>query len=114
MRGIDTDAMSPTNPGGHRSPDRSALHLGAQRAGEPELVKPRHPFATGRLPGWDDDATRALRSDGDEVSASVSDMEPDQKGIPVLVRQYLKLGAKFHAFNIDRAFSDAPEGPDRG
>lgn len=86
------------------------LHHGAHEPGEPGLVEPRHPFAARPLPGWGDAATRALLSDGDEVSSLVADMEPDQKGIPVLVRQYLKLGAKFHAFNVDPDFSDALDG----
>lgn len=88
------------------------LHHSAQRPGEPGLVEPRYPFAARRLPGWDDAATRALLGggDSDEVSALVSDLEPDHKGVPVLVRQYLKLGAKFHAFNVDPQFSDSLDG----
>ena len=82
----------------------------AQRPGEPGLVEPRHPFRARPLAGWDDAATRALLSDSDEVSALVADMEPDHKGLPVLVRQYLKLGAKFHAFNVDPDFSDSLDG----
>lgn len=88
------------------------LRHGALPPGEPSLVEPRHPFAARRLPGWDDAATRALLGggDSDEVSSLVADMEPDQKGLPVLVRQYLKLGAKFHAFNVDPQFSDSLDG----
>jgi hypothetical protein len=29
------------------------------------------------------------------------------KGVPVLLRQYLKLGARFFSFNVDTAFGDA-------
>ena len=40
----------------------------------------------------------------------VSEVEPDQKGMPVLLRQYLKLGAKLLAFNVDPQFSDVVDG----
>jgi putative hemolysin len=79
-------------------------------ARDPGLVEPRNPFQARRLRGWDDESARALLTDSDEVSALVADLEPDQKGLPVLVRQYLKLGAKFHAFNVDPNFSDALDG----
>jgi hypothetical protein len=42
-----------------------------------------------------------------EVSAEVSRMEPDGKGLPVLLRQYLKLSATLLEFNVDPDFSDA-------
>jgi hypothetical protein len=51
-----------------------------------------------------------LMSDSDEVSSLVADIEPDQKGLPVLIRQYLKLGAKFLSFNGDPQFSDSLDG----
>jgi hypothetical protein len=37
-------------------------------------------------------------------------METDAKGIPVLVRQYVKLGGRLLAFNVDRNFSDVLDG----
>jgi putative hemolysin len=37
----------------------------------------------------------------------VAGYEPDGKGMPVLLRQYLRLNAKLLAFNIDPAFNDA-------
>ena len=73
-----------------------------------ELTRPRHPFrapamekvtAGGRL--------NHLLRDGDVVDDLVSELEPDGKGMPVLLRQYLKLGARFFAFNVDPDFSDA-------
>jgi hypothetical protein len=48
--------------------------------------------------------------DSDEVSSLVADVEPDQKGLPVLIRQYLKLGAKFLSFNVDPQVSDSLDG----
>ena len=44
------------------------------------------------------------------ISDMVSQMEKDEKGLPVLVRQYLKLGGKFLGFNVDDEFSDVIDG----
>ena len=40
----------------------------------------------------------------------MSQLEPDQKGVPVLLRQYLKLGGKLLGFNLDTQFGDAIDG----
>jgi hypothetical protein len=37
-------------------------------------------------------------------------VEEDGKGIPILIRQYAKLGGKLIAFNLDRKFSDVVDG----
>lgn len=71
--------------------------------------KPRNKIRLG-LGRWDDAGIRRLLTDDDEVSNLIADLEPDQKGIPVLIRQYLKLGAKFLAFNVDRDFGDCLDG----
>jgi putative hemolysin len=41
------------------------------------------------------------------LSKLVADLEPDGKGVPILVKQYLKAGGKVLGFNLDRAFSSA-------
>ena len=43
----------------------------------------------------------------DSLSELVSTLESDGKGIPVLLRQYLKLGGKIVGFNVDPEFSNA-------
>lgn len=43
----------------------------------------------------------------DALAALVEDIEPDRKGVPVLLRQYLKLGGRMLAFNVDPKFNDA-------
>ena len=48
--------------------------------------------------------------DSDDASALVAELEPDEKGMPVLIRQYLKLGAEYLAFNVDPAFADCVDG----
>jgi hypothetical protein len=40
----------------------------------------------------------------------VGDIEPDNKSIPILLTQYLKLGGRVLGFNVDRKFSDVLDG----
>lgn len=70
------------------------------------LVKARQPFS----------ASHSLRSlvgeitrlpDVEEVGRLIASREPDGKGIPVLLRQYLRLGARTIGFNIDPQFGDS-------
>jgi len=48
--------------------------------------------------------------DIDDLSGIIQDIDPEQRGVPVLLRQYLKLGGKLLAFNIDAKFSRALDG----
>ncbi|MFH1984339.1 MAG: lysophospholipid acyltransferase family protein [Pseudomonadota bacterium] len=48
--------------------------------------------------------------DAEEVSILVSEIENDGKGIPVLLKHYLKLDAALLSFNLDRAFSNVVDG----
>ena len=64
------------------------------------LVKPFNPFV-----GSADDISPLLES-VEQVSARIADSEPDGKGIPVLLRQYLKLNATILEFNVDPDFSN--------
>ncbi len=51
-----------------------------------------------------------LPEDIEELSALISDVEKDHKGVPVLLRQYVKLGGKLMAFGIDSSFSNGLDG----
>jgi putative hemolysin len=48
--------------------------------------------------------------DLEDLSQTVSDIEPTGAGVPVLLRQYLKLGGKLLGFNVDPEFSNALDG----
>jgi putative hemolysin len=75
-------------------------HLAAELG---ELVDALHPprvCATRR------ESARTPRSI-DEVNDLVERSEADGKGMPVLLRQYLKLNARLIGFNVDHAFGDA-------
>lgn len=40
------------------------------------------------------------------LSAMISDLEPDGRSLPVLLRQYLRLGGSMVSFNVDSEFGD--------
>ena len=46
----------------------------------------------------------------EELSALIADVETDRKGVPILLKQYLKLGGELAAFNVDRNFAGAIDG----
>ena len=46
----------------------------------------------------------------DAISAIISNFEDDEKGIPVLLKHYLKLSGSFLSFNVDPAFSNVIDG----
>jgi hypothetical protein len=48
--------------------------------------------------------------DIEEVSGIVADLESDQKGVPVLLKQYLRLGGKILGFSVDPKFSGVLDG----
>jgi putative hemolysin len=74
------------------------------------LVEPRNPFRAGLLQRWDCRAmTRVLR-ELDQLSQPITDLEFDGKGLPILLRQYAKLGGKLLGFNLDRKFSNCLDG----
>jgi len=45
-----------------------------------------------------------------DLSDLVADIEEDGRGVPVLLRHYLKLGGRLLGFNLDPAFSKALDG----
>lgn len=72
------------------------------------LIEPRRPFRT-RLTRFEE--IRLLSDaldDIEQLTNPISDLE--SRGLPVLLRQYLKLGGRVIAFNVDPAFSNALDG----
>jgi putative hemolysin len=72
------------------------------------LVSTRNPFR--RRNGHKRRQIPAAGFDIEDLSAVVSDLEPSRAGVPVLLRQYLKLGGKLLGFNVDPKFSNALDG----
>jgi putative hemolysin len=74
------------------------------------LVVPRRPFRPGRIGRWDCRAVSRILRDLDELSEPIADVETDGKGLPILLKQYAKVGGKLLGFNVDRKFSDVLDG----
>ena len=67
------------------------------------LIQPVNPYKMLH----DQDGLSAGLKSIEEVSAVVARCEPDGKGVPVLLKQYLRLNAILLEFNIDPDFGDA-------
>ena len=68
------------------------------------LVTSKHPFR------FRSEMPKHWLPEIEDLSDVVEDIEPDRRGVPVLLRHYLKLGGKLLCFNIDPAFSNALDG----
>jgi putative hemolysin len=76
-------------------------------AGLPDLAKLARAKKPARLQAKDEvEFCSSSLADLDEVSSLISGIEEDQKGIPVLLRQYLRLNAKFLNCHVDPDFGD--------
>lgn len=74
------------------------------------FVKPRNPFRYIRGRRLMREFISANLQNVDDCSALVSSVETDGKGIPVLLKHYLKLNATILSFNVDKDFSDVLDG----
>jgi putative hemolysin len=74
------------------------------------FVAPRKPYRTGFFMRGNGRMLHAGVNDLDDISLLISEIERDGKGIPILLRQYLKLNGRLICFNIDREFSDVVDG----
>jgi hypothetical protein len=73
-------------------------------------VAPRQPYRSPSV-GWlDEKALKAAFRDIEDVAFLISEIERDGKGVPVLLKHYLKLNAKLLGFSVDKAFSDVVDG----
>jgi putative hemolysin len=75
-----------------------------------ELIRPRTPFRAPKLRRWDCAGLCSLLRDLDELAEPISDVEEDGKGLPILLKQYAKVGGRLVGFNLDRKFSDVVDG----
>ncbi len=73
------------------------------------MVKPRSPHRAKLKPVWRKSELAGLGSI-DNVSELVAMQEDGEKGVPVLIKQYLKLGGRMLGFNVDRDFNDCIDG----
>ena len=74
------------------------------------MIEPRRPFRPGGLRPWDCRAMCRALHDLDQLSQPITDLETDGKGLPILLRQYAKVGGRLLGFNVDRKFSNVLDG----
>jgi putative hemolysin len=80
--------------------------LEAHRAGElAGLVTPRSPYKSSQREFRRTGMVSHVPANIERLSGLVADLERDGKGVPILLRQYLKAGGELLAFNVDRGFS---------
>jgi len=78
-------------------------------AGLADWVRPRHPVHFVGRPEVDPAALAAEAADIDDVSRLVADLDPGLGGVPILLRQYVKLGGLMLGCSVDPAFSDVTD-----
>jgi len=83
--------------------DRDLPKLAAQ-------VRPRRPFRKRRIYGVDPTQVSDLLDGVEDVSALISNIEADGKGIPIILKHYLKMHTTLLSFNVDREFSNCLDG----
>lgn len=69
-------------------------------------VKARAPYRALRTAKAERQTLATLAHDVDDVSLLISEIEKDGKGIPILLKHYLRLNARILSFNVDRQFSN--------
>ena len=74
------------------------------------LARPRSPFRSRAAGPLRRELRRTPLSDVDDLSSLIATIESDQKGLPVLLKQYLRLNASILCFNVDGAFSSVLDG----
>ena len=74
------------------------------------FVSAPHPFRSPRVGDLDEAALKASIRDVEDVSFLISEIEKDGKGIPILLKHYLKLNGKLLSFNVDQSFSNVVDG----
>lgn len=75
-----------------------------------QQVKARKPPRSWHLGGLDRHSFNTTVRDIEDVSALISEIEREERGVPVLLRQYLKLNATMLSFNVDPEFNDCIDG----
>ncbi|MCX6852904.1 MAG: lysophospholipid acyltransferase family protein [Verrucomicrobia bacterium] len=74
------------------------------------FVKARNPFRYMRTRRMMREFISADLQNVDDCSALISSLETDGKGIPILLKHYLKLNATLLSFNVDKDFSSVVDG----
>ncbi|MCC5841358.1 MAG: lysophospholipid acyltransferase family protein [Opitutales bacterium] len=81
--------------------------LNVQLSGQVRAKNPPRSRYFGRL---DRSSFSRAVQDIEDVSALISEIEKEERGVPVLLRQYLKLNATMLSFNVDPDFANCVDG----
>lgn len=73
-------------------------------------VQSQSPFEGVRLNGITPDEMSDLVQDVEDVTTLVTSLEPDGKGVPVLIKHYIRMNAKLLDFGVWKNHSDAVVG----
>ncbi|MGC2209791.1 MAG: lysophospholipid acyltransferase family protein [Candidatus Korobacteraceae bacterium] len=74
-----------------------------------KMLRPKHPPRSASENVQENEIFSRVFSI-DDLSEWISMFESDGKGVPVLVKHYMKLGGKFLGFNVDAKFSNVLDG----
>jgi putative hemolysin len=74
------------------------------------MVRPRNPYKRKIPREFTGAIEQAWGRDLEEVSSWISGLEEGNKGIPILLKHYLKLGGKLVCFNLDPDFGHVLDG----
>ena len=72
-------------------------------------IKPRNPYRYSSQTPWQKTDLKSL-DDINQISDVISQLEQGERGIPILIKQYMRLGGRFLEFNIDENFNNALDG----
>ena len=72
-------------------------------------VKPLNPFRHAIKSSWKSSDFTVV-NDIEQISDIIAQFEKDHKGIPILLKQYLKLGGTLLGFNVDHEFNNTLDG----
>ena len=74
------------------------------------LVRAKRTFRPSAPGKWHAHALSRFLKDLEDLADPIADLETDGKGVPILIRQYMKLGGRMLGFNVDSKFSNALDG----
>lgn len=75
-----------------------------------KLVRPRNPLRAPKLSGIEFSPEGNTAHDWDEVSELLREVQGSRRGIPILLRQYVRLGGRFFGFTVDSRFGNTLDG----
>ncbi len=84
------------------------LRLYKSRSDLSRFVRPRKPYRKDKP--FSRQSMPSFVRDIDDVSLLISEIEKNGRGVPILLRHYLKLNATILSFNVDKHFSNVVDG----